>query len=163
MVLKNTKPLKKGGHQSLRGRPREFSDPRELPDSDSSDTDGSSSTSGSESEVEELSEGMQKTALTSEASKHGEAAKGPIAGSKDKTPNKGDRPSPATGSGKPASTPGSGSSRREREAIEKEQARQYYLRMKEKEDAGRLALVRKQREEAAAKYAEEQRAKQRRP
>ena len=50
--------------------------------------------------------------------------------------------------------------RREREAIEKERARQHFLKMKEKEDGARLAVIRKQREEAAAKAAEEKKAKE---
>lgn len=50
--------------------------------------------------------------------------------------------------------------RREREAIEKERARQHFLKMKEKEDAARLAVIRKQREEAAAAAAAEKKAKE---
>lgn len=46
--------------------------------------------------------------------------------------------------------------RREREAIERERARQHYLKMKEKEDAARLAIIRKRREEEAALHAAEQ-------
>ena len=45
--------------------------------------------------------------------------------------------------------------RREREAIEKERARQHYLKMKEIEDAARLAIIRKRREEEAARHAAE--------
>lgn len=44
-------------------------------------------------------------------------------------------------------------SRREREAIEKERARQHFLKMKEKEDAARLAEIRKKREQEAAAHA----------
>lgn len=51
-------------------------------------------------------------------------------------------------------------SRREREAIEKERAKQYYLQMKEKEDAARLAVIRKQREAAAQKHAIELKTKE---
>jgi hypothetical protein len=51
-------------------------------------------------------------------------------------------------------------SRREREAIEKERARQHFLKMKEKEDAERLAVIRKRREEEAAQHAAEQKAKE---
>ena len=43
--------------------------------------------------------------------------------------------------------------RREREALEKEQARQHFLKMKQKEDAERLAQIRKKREEEAAAHA----------
>jgi hypothetical protein len=50
--------------------------------------------------------------------------------------------------------------RREREAIEKERARQHFLKMKEKEDGARLAIIKKQREEAAAKAAAEKKAKE---
>ena len=50
--------------------------------------------------------------------------------------------------------------RKEREAIEKERARQHFLKVKEKEDAGRLAIIRKQREEAAAAAAAEKQAKE---
>jgi len=50
--------------------------------------------------------------------------------------------------------------RREREAIEKERARQHFLKMKEKEDGARLAVIRKQREEAAAAAAAEKKAKE---
>lgn len=46
-------------------------------------------------------------------------------------------------------------SRREREAIERERARQHFLKMKEKEDAARLAVIRKRREEEAALHAAE--------
>jgi len=45
--------------------------------------------------------------------------------------------------------------RREREAIEKERARQHYLKMKEVEDAARLAIIKKRREEEAARHAAE--------
>ncbi len=47
-------------------------------------------------------------------------------------------------------------SRREREAIEKERAKQHFLKMKEKEDAARLAIIRKKREEEAARFSAEQ-------
>ncbi|PJF17088.1 hypothetical protein PSACC_03110 [Paramicrosporidium saccamoebae] len=50
--------------------------------------------------------------------------------------------------------------RREREAIEKEQARQHFLKMKEQEDRERLAVIRKRREEEAAQHAAEQKAKE---
>lgn len=43
--------------------------------------------------------------------------------------------------------------RREREALEKERARQHFLKMKAKEESERLAAVRRQREEAAAAHA----------
>lgn len=50
--------------------------------------------------------------------------------------------------------------RREREAMEKEQARQHYLKMKAKEDAERLAIIRKKREEDAARHAAEEKARE---
>ena len=50
--------------------------------------------------------------------------------------------------------------RKEREAIEKEQARQHFLKMKQKEDAARLLLVKKKREEEAAAHAAATKAKE---
>jgi membrane protein involved in colicin uptake len=50
--------------------------------------------------------------------------------------------------------------RREREAIEKEQARQHFLKMKQKEDAARLLLIKKRREEEAAAHAAATKAKE---
>jgi hypothetical protein len=43
--------------------------------------------------------------------------------------------------------------RKQREAIEKERAREHFLKMKAKEESERLAIIRKQREEAAAAHA----------
>ena len=155
MVLKQKgKPEK--GKKPVRGAPRQFSDHREFPDGpieefedlrvrdSGSDSENDSECSESECEsVEETVPAKKATAKTNTAN---------TATTKPNTPN-----NPA----KPA-TPGAPKelSRREREAIQKEQARQHYLKMKEKEDAARLALVRKQREEAAAKHAEEMRAKE---
>ena len=51
-------------------------------------------------------------------------------------------------------------SRKEREAIEKERARQHFLKMKEKEDAERLAVIRRRREEEALLRAAETKAKE---
>jgi len=139
MVLKNTKPTKKSGHQSLRGKPREFSDPCEFPEDSSNE-----SSSGSDSDVEQVVGGMKEPAQKGDDEPREQVKATPKAPTMSKAPVR-------------------EVTRREREAAEKEQARQHYLRMKEKEDAARLAVVRKQREEAAMRHAEEQRAKQRRP
>lgn len=155
MVLKQKgKPEK--GKKPVRGGPRQFSDQREFPDGPIEEFEGlrvrdEESGSEAESECSGSSEGEEAVAVVETVKP---TAKKPVA------------------TGKPASTststPSSSSStsapkeltRREREAIQKEQARQHYLKMKEKEDAARLALVRKQREEAAARHAEELRAKE---
>lgn len=50
--------------------------------------------------------------------------------------------------------------RREREALEKKRAHEHYLKMKAKEDAARLAIIKKKREEQAAMHAAEQQAKE---
>jgi hypothetical protein len=149
MVLKQRgKPEK--GKKPVRGAPRQFSDPREFPDEPHSDEseNSSSESSGSETETETETESDNsveqiRTTLKNTVLKPEEA--------KPKTP--------AT---KPTTTPSAPKemSRREREAVQKEQARQHYMKMKEKEDGARLAIIRKQREEAAAKHAEEQRAKE---
>ena len=159
MVLKQKgKPEK--GKKPVRGGPRQFSDHREFLDVPVEEfenlrvrTEGE----GSESEVSGSEvESSEEEPIVPVNNKPAKPA--PAAGNNSSTKPAG----PAKPSTTPA-TPSSGTkelSRRDREAIQKEQARQHYLKMKEKEDAARLALVRKQREEAAAQHAEALRAKE---
>lgn len=113
---------------------------------DGKDDDGSSDCGSSEEEEEETPKGS-----------------GAARGRPMENPNRQNKPVP---SDKPLSLdalskkPAHELTRREREAIEKERARQHFLKMKEKEDAARLTLVKKQREEAAAKAAAEKQAKE---
>lgn len=143
MVLKQKgKPEK--GKKPVRGGPRQFTDSREFPDGPVEGDNEIYGQSGSEEEEEEDSEIEQPTVVTNST---------------------GNKPRPAapstTGGSSSNSAPKSGEmSRRDREAMQKEQARQHYLKMKEKEDGARLAVIRKQREEAAAQHAEALKAKE---
>ena len=160
MVLKQKgKPEK--GKKPVRGGPRQFSDHREFPDGpieefeDLRVRESDSSESGescSESEIEEPVKKPSVPPTSASTSASTSSAPKPTSGSGD---SKAKPASSAATSNAPKEL-----SRRDREAMQKEQARQHYLKMKEKEDAARLALVRKQREEAAAKHAEEVRAKE---
>lgn len=120
------------------------------------DEDGSSS--NSESSDEEV---KPKATSTNKAPMQSAPRGRPL-----ENPNRQNHLSPSSASDKPPSLeelsrkPAHELTRREREAIDKERARQHFLKMKEKEDAGRLAVVRKQREEAAAKAAAEKQAKE---
>lgn len=159
MVLKQKgKPQK--GKKPLRGAPKQFSDPREFPDEPLYEPHSSTSCS----ESEEVESGSESESSSSDSSvEHLRTALKSTSIKPDPKPN----PVSSAPKSKAASTASAGPSggqpreltRREREAIQKEQARQHYLKMKEKEDAARLAIIRKQREEAAAKHAEEQRGK----
>ena len=132
MVLKQKgKPEK--GKKPVRGAPREFSDHREFPDGPI------------ELAESDLSDNERSEEEESSTEESGTVAKNPTA-------------PPKTSSSTPSNST-SAMSRREREDIQKEQARQHYIKMKEKEDGARLALVRKQREEAAAAHAEALRGK----
>lgn len=176
MVLKQKgKPEK--GKKPLRGGPRQFTDQREFPDGPIEEfedlrvkeSDSSEDESGSESS--ELEEPIKKPSVTNaRAAGNSSAGSGSAGGGNVNTGNSANtakpKPSaapataPATASSSAASSGPKEVSRRDREAMQKEQARQHYMKMKEKEDGARLALVRKQREEAAAKHAEELRAKE---
>jgi hypothetical protein len=153
MVLKQKgKPEK--GKKPVRGGPRQFSDHREFPDGPVEEFENlrvrNEETSGSESEENdsevESSEG-EPIVPNKPVSKPSSTAK-PTGTAK------------APASAAPSNGKAPEMSRREREAIQKEQARQHYMKMKEKEDAARLALIRKQREEAAAAHAEALKAKE---
>lgn len=79
------------------------------------------------------------------------------AGSETEASTRNDKKSPIKGTtSKPSQTAPRELTRREREAMEKEKARQHFLKIKEKEDAARLAVIRKRREEEAARHAAEQ-------
>lgn len=137
MVLKQKgKPDR--NKKPLRGGPREFSDPREFPDGPLETEDHGSSSSDAETSSGEETNVVETVGRGAPAARP--AAQGQAT-----------RPATAT-----ASAPRE-PSRREREEIQKEQARQHYLKMKEKEDGARLAAIRKQREEDAARHAEAQR------
>jgi hypothetical protein len=128
MVLKQKgKPEK--GKKPLRGQPREFTDHREFPDGP---------------REEEEQENEETFASSDEDESSASEVERPNGLSTSSQPIK----------KAPASNAPKELSRRDREAIQKEQARQHYMKMKEKEDGARLALVRKQREEAAAAHAE---------
>lgn len=127
MVLKQKgKPEK--GKKPLRGQPREFTDHREFPDGPREDEEQENEETFASSDEDESSASEVERNAPSTSSQ-------PI------------KKAPASNAPKELS-------RRDREAIQKEQARQHYMKMKEKEDGARLALVRKQREEAAAAHAE---------
>ena len=149
MVLKQKgKPEK--GKKPVRGAPRQFSDPREFPD-------------GPIEEFESLRVKRDKNAASSEG--EGETSEVESESSCEEeliipANNKLSSAKPSSSSNPSALKESKELSRREREAIQKEQARQHYLKMKEKEDAARLALIRKQREEAAAQHAEALKAKE---
>ncbi len=155
MVLKQKgKPEK--GKKPVRGGPRQFSDHREFPD-------------GPIEEFEDLR--VKESDADSEETEDSECSSSEeeIVANKSTAPAINKKPTTTTSTSTNASTPANTSasanapkeiSRREREAIQKEQARQHYLKMKEKEDGARLALVRKERAEAAAKHAEELKAKE---
>ena len=146
MVLKQKgKPEK--GKKPVRGGPRQFSDQREFPDGPIEEFDDLKV----REEIDEPE--TEKDSTDSDSS----SSEGELL-----VPNKpSNRPAAAVSAKKPSVTGSSSElSRRDREAIQKEQARQYYLKMKDKEDAARLALVRKEREAAAAKHAEELKAKE---
>lgn len=154
MVLKQKgKPEK--GKKPVRGGPRQFSDHREFPDGPIEEFDNlrvrkEEEESGSEeetsgSEVESSSEGEPIVPVNNKPA----ASRPTAAGSK---PTVASKPSASSGANE--------LSRREREAIQKDQARQHYMKMKEKEDAARLNLIRKQRVEAAAQHAEALKAKE---
>ena len=163
MVLKQKgKPEK--GKKPVRGGPRQFSDHREFPDGPIEEFENlrvrkEEEESGSEeeesgSEVESSSEGEP---IVPANNKPGASRPTAAAGSKPTGASK------ASPSSVPAPASSSGTkevSRREREAAQKEQARQHYMKMKEKEDGARLALIRKQREEAAVQHAEALKAKE---
>lgn len=158
MVLKQKgKPEK--GKKPVRGGPRQFTDHREFPDGPIEEFENlrvkkDEQESGSDEEEDsgseyESSSGSEVEAAVSTKPKPGNA---PTTSNASKP--SGAKPQPST-SNAPKEM-----SRRDREALQKEQARQHYLKMKEKEDSARLALVRKQREEAAAAHAEALRAKE---
>ena len=165
MVLKQKgKPEK--GKKPVRGGPRQFSDHREFPDGPIEEFENlrvrkEEEESGSEeeesgSEVESSSEGEP---IVPANNKPGASRPTATAGSKP-IASGASKPAPSSAPA-PASSSGTKEvSRREREAAQKEQARQHYMKMKEKEDGARLALIRKQREEAAVQHAEALKAKE---
>lgn len=159
MVLKQKgKPEK--GKKPVRGGPRQFSDPREFPDGPVEEFENlrvkeEEGNSGSEgSDFESSSEGEPIVPVNNKPATAAIRPSAPTS-SKPTAPSTTTKPTPSA-----ITKPAAELSRREREAIQKEQARQHYLKMKEKEDAARLALIRKQREEAAAQHAEALKAKE---
>lgn len=111
-----------------------------------SESGGAVGTSDEESATLQLASTKLQSSASEPEDSEEEMHKPPVA---DKSQN----PScakPSTGHGSRPQQPRE-LTRREREAIEKERARQYYLQKKQEEDAARLAIVRKQREAEAAR------------